>query len=240
MTAERPNAAASSADFEFSALNEARNYRSALIREFSTFLKGRVLEVGAGVGQLTGVLRVVPGITRLLCVEPDPAFCRVMRSALPEQELLEGTARELPPHSSWDAILSVNVLEHIRDDDLELSVYHRVLADARGHLCLFVPARPEIYAPIDRDFGHHRRYTRPALRKQLQGMGFDIVRLVYFNSVGYAAWWFNFCLRRQRRFDVRAVRFYDRVVFPPVHWAESHLCRPPIGQSLLAVARARQ
>lgn len=240
MTAERPNEAASTADFEFAALNEARNYRSALIREFSGFLKGRVLEVGAGVGQFTRALHEVHGINRLLCIEPDPHFCRAFRSTFPAQELLEGTVNELPSDTSWDAILSVNVLEHIREDDLELSAYRRALANARGHLCLFVPARPEIYAPIDRDFGHHRRYARRDLRKQLKGSGFDIIRLDYFNSVGYAAWWFNFCLRRQRSFDVRAVRFYDRVVFPPVHWAESHLCRPPIGQSLLAVAQAQR
>jgi len=41
-------------DFEFAALSEARNYRDALLREFAAHLRGRVLEVGAGVGQITG------------------------------------------------------------------------------------------------------------------------------------------------------------------------------------------
>jgi hypothetical protein len=102
-----------------------------------------------------------------------------------------------------------------------------------------VPARPELFAPIDQDFGHHRRYTRPELRHKLEQAGFQLEKLHYFNSLGYLAWWFNFRVRRQRRFDPGMVRFYDRFVFPIIHTLESRLCRPPLGQSLLAVAAAR-
>ena len=65
------------------------------------------------------------------------------------------------------------------------------------------------------------------------------MRLNYFNLPGYFAWWLNFCVLKQRRFDARAVRWFDRGIFPCVHWCETHLCRPPFGQSLIAVARAR-
>jgi len=36
-----------------------------------------------------------------------------------------------------------------------------------------------------------------------------------------------------------AIRFFDRFIFPPVHGLETKICPPPIGQSLLAVARAK-
>jgi hypothetical protein len=108
-----------------------------------------------------------------------------------------------------------------------------------GHLCLFVPARPEIYAPIDRDFGHHRRYTWPELARKLDACGFNILKLHYFNCMGYLAWWMNFCALKRRTFDVAAVRGFDRLIFPAVYWAESRIFRPPIGQSLLAVGSAR-
>ena len=107
-----------------------------------------------------------------------------------------------------------------------------------GALCLFVPARPEIYAPIDKDFGHFRRYTRPELRGKLQRAGFRIERLRYYNLVGYFAWWFNFCVLKKRGFDAGAVRFFDRAIFPWSHWLEVNVSPPPLGQSLLAVARA--
>ena len=236
---ERPNEKASAVDFEFDALREARNYRHALVREFSPHLQGRVLEVGAGIGQITGLLQALPGVKELLAVEPDAKFCAEFRKLWPNQPLLEGTVAALTDPGPWNGIISINVLEHILEDEAELVNYCRLLRAGRGRLGLFVPARPEIYAPLDADFGHHRRYTRQELRVKLDRAGFEILRLNYFNWVGYFAWWLNFRVRGKRNFDVGAVRFFDRVVFPCVDWCESHLCRPPFGQSLIAVAQAK-
>lgn len=231
-----PNEKAQSEDFEFAALGEAGNYRAALLREFSPYLRGNVLEVGAGIGQLTQGLLQLPAITRLVSIEPDPRFCSRLRTALPSHAVFEATAERVP-EEDWDAILNVNVLEHIEDDARELKIYREKLKRRGGALCLFVPARPEIFAPIDRDFGHYRRYTKPGLRAELERAGFGIVSLRYYNLIGYAAWWFNFCLLKKRGFDRGAVRFFDRFIFPPTHGFESRVCPPPIGQSLLAVAR---
>jgi hypothetical protein len=35
------------------------------------------------------------------------------------------------------------------------------------------------------------------------------------------------------------VRFFDRVLFPIANWSETTISAPPIGQSLLVVARPR-
>jgi len=236
---ELPNAAAQSFDFEFTSLNEARNYRQALLRDFGEPLRGRVLEVGAGVGQITAELRRVPAITRLVAIEPDPEFCARLRATFPDHALIQGTIDDLKSDELWDAILSINVLEHIAEDERELAIYRKVLAREKGTLCLFVPARPEIYAPLDKDFGHFRRYTRPELRRKLEQAGFQILHLRYFNFIGYFTWWLNFRIMQKRRFGVRAVRCFDRLIFPLVHEFESRVCPPPIGQSLLVMARAK-
>ncbi len=177
---ERPNHKASRADFEFSALDAAVNFRAALLNEFTPWLKRRVVEVGAG-----------------------------------------------------------NVLEHIENDGDALKEFHRRLYRNRGHVCLFVPARQEIYSPIDRDFGHFRRYNKSRLRELFADASFDVIRLSYFNWVGYFAWWLNFQVFRKRHFDTASVTLFDRAIFPKVHWMECTILRPPFGQSLLAVARAR-
>ncbi len=235
---DQPNIMASTESFEFAALTEARNYREALFAEFGSFLGGEVIEVGAGIGQMTEHLARLPGVKRALAVEPDPGFCDQHRHRFPGHEVLEGTAADLPAATTCDGILSINVLEHIRGDEAELALYRKLLSPRRGVLCLFVPARPEIYAPIDKDFGHFRRYTRPELKRKLIAAGFEIERLCYFNCVGYFAWWLNFSLLKKRTFELAKVRLFDRAIFPLVHGLESKLVRPPIGQSLLAVARA--
>ena len=236
---ELPNASATAEDFEFAALNEAVNYRDALLREFSRHLRGRVLEVGSGIGQLTGELLKNRAITRLVSIEPHPGFHSKISAMFPSHTVIHGTIDDLNSGENWNAILSVNVLEHINDDERELRSYHRHLAKENGDLCLFVPARPEIYAPIDKDFGHFRRHTKPGLRRKLEHAGFQVLQLRYYNLAGYFAWWFNFCLLRKRHFNAGAVRCFDRFIFPAVHGFESRICPPPIGQSLLAIARAK-
>jgi hypothetical protein len=234
-----PNATATSADFEFAALSEAVNYPKALIKEFGPWLNGEVIEIGAGIGQMTGHLLDLPQISRLVSIEPDPVFAGHFRHAYPGAEFIEGTIEQAPAGAPWDGILSINVLEHIQADEAELATYANFLSARQGVLCLFVPARPEIYGPIDKDFGHFRRYTRAELRRKLGAAGFTVERLTYFNLVGYFAWWLNFRLLKKRRFEVAKVRAFDRLIFPLVHRIESSFIRPPFGQSLLAIARAK-
>jgi hypothetical protein len=59
------NSQATSGDFEFSALAEARNHKSCLVHEFDPVLRGKVLEIGAGIGQMTAEFAQAPGITEL-------------------------------------------------------------------------------------------------------------------------------------------------------------------------------
>ena len=233
-----PNANATTADFEFAALWEAANYRAAIVREFEQHLRGHLIEVGCGIGQMTREFQLLSEVAKLTCIEPDQGFAAQHAESIAGAELLVGTADDLPSDTQADSIVSINVLEHIEHDREEMARYAKLLKNRRGHLCALVPARPEIYAPIDKDFGHFRRYTAPELREKLETAGFRIEKLHYFNFVGYFAWWFSFRLRKQRSFGIKQVRFYDRVVFPVVNTLETTLARPPIGQSLIAIARA--
>lgn len=236
---ESPNASALSEDFEFAALSVADNYRKALLCEFSEYLRGNVLEVGAGIGQITEALVEKSDIKQFVSIEPDSGFYAKLLEKFPGHTVVQGTIEDLPGDRNWDAVVSINVLEHIKDDERELKNYRNHLAKNAGVLCLFVPARMEIYAELDRDFGHFRRYGRPELRQKLERAGFQILRLRYYNLAGYFAWWLNFCVFKKRHFNTGSVRFFDRFIFPVVHGFESRICPPLVGQSLLAIARAK-
>ncbi len=239
MSFGQPADPAAAQHFEFEPLRHAKNYRHALVREFSPWLSGDILEVGAGVGHMTALFSKLPSVRRLVALEPEADFCKELRRAWPNLSVVEGTISAIQ-ENAWNAIICINVLEHIADDEQELKTYYSLLRPRQGFLCLFVPARQELYAAIDLDFGHHRRYGRAELAQKLRRGGFETVRLNYFNSIGYFIWWLSFKLLKHRRFAPGKIILFDRVIFPIVYGVESRFMRPPLGQSLIAVARARK
>lgn len=236
---DAPNALMQTEDFEMGALSLADNYRAALVKEFSPYFLGNVLEVGAGIGQITEGLLRCPDVTRLVSVEPHVPFYDELIAKFPNHTIIKGTIDDVKSNDDWNAIVNFNVLEHIKDDERELKSYHERLQKNKGTLCLFVPARPELYSMIDRDFAHFRRYTKPELREKLLAAGFEIVRLRYYNFFSYFAWLLIFRIFKRRHFNPESVRFFDRYIFPLVYAFESRICAPFIGLSLLAVARAK-
>lgn len=137
---ERPNEIAETEDFEFAALAEAKNHRRALFQEIRSALRGEVIEVGAGIGQMTEQALELAEVKHVTAIEPDPGFCAKFRKRLPNVELVEGTITDLPAGTNCDAIVCINVLEHIREDVVELRRFAELLRARRGAVCLFVPA----------------------------------------------------------------------------------------------------
>jgi SAM-dependent methyltransferase len=221
-------------EFEFEALAFARNYRREIARRFSPYLRGRVLEIGCGVGQFTQELSRIPTVTKLTGLEPDPRFHGRFTARNPQVPVFQGLASEVT--TQQDAIVSVNVLEHIEDDLQELAVYRKLLYP-NGLLCLFVPARRELFSRIDGLMGHYRRYTKRELSRKIEQAGFHIQELRYFNPIGYLGWLVTFRLLQQTRFSARSVAFFDRYIFLS-SIRLGRLTGNVIGQNIIAISRA--
>lgn len=219
-------------EFEFGPLSEARNYRRAIVSVFGPFACGDTLEVGCGIGQFTQDLQKFSPGAKITGLEPDPAFHPKFRHNNPDIPLLKGTAQNVA--GQWDCIVSVNVLEHIKDDLREIQTYKLLLRNG-GHLCLFVPARQEIYSLVDAKFGHHRRYSRRELQSKLEAGGFRVLKLQYFNPIGYFTWLVACKLLRRQSFSLGSIKLFDRWILP-VSLATGRLLGNPIGQSLILVA----
>jgi SAM-dependent methyltransferase len=226
--------------FEFEALNAAYNYPRAIVEEFNPYLKGKVVEVGSGIGQLARLLAEKTGNDNFTAVEPDPQFVHQFKKQHPELTIIEGNAFSIDLGFNCDAIVSVNVLEHIEHDGRELVRYRELLENNNGYLCILTPARPEIYSPIDKDFGHFRRYTKDELCGLLEQSGFEIEKIFYFNFFGYFAWWLNFKILKNRSFNLKKIILFDRYIFRISRFFELRLVRPPVGQSLIAIAKSNK
>jgi SAM-dependent methyltransferase len=159
-------------------------YYGALLRPY---LRGRVLEVGAGIGGTTRAL-LDGRPTDWLCLEPDAALASQLAAwqAHTSQpvRLRIGTLATLPTAEGlFDAILYINVVEHIEDDVAELARAYARLAPG-GKLLVLVPAHQWLFSSFDAAIGHFRRYSRPQLRRVLPG---HVRLLLYLDSLGVLA-----------------------------------------------------
>jgi len=223
---------------ELDALGEARNYYGWIVSRFAPYLGPRIVEVGAGIGTFTAVLLERRPDARVTAIEPaGNNYPRLARRFAGDgrvttvQAYLDGAV----PDGSADAVVAVNVMEHI-DDDAAFLRAAAAAAAGGGHVLLFVPAVPALYGSLDEVFEHCRRYTKRELVEKLRAAGLEPVSVRYMNFPGMLAWWLWAKVFRRQTITDRDARVYDRWVVPVVRAVEG-VIPPPIGNGLLAVAR---
>ena len=88
--------------------------------------------------------------------------------------VVKGDATDLPFESNYfDAILCLDVLEHIEDDISALTEMYRVTKPT-GKFLFSVPEDPKLWSEHDKAVSHVRRYLRNELENKTSGVGFQI------------------------------------------------------------------
>jgi SAM-dependent methyltransferase len=101
------------------------------------------------------------------------------------------------PSASFDAVVLLNVLEHIERDDLALTQLHRILRPG-GILIAEVPAGPGLYDSYDAHLMHFRRYGMRSFVSLAESRGFEVVGRNHLGFILYPAFWLTKKLNRWR------------------------------------------
>lgn len=222
----------------------AVNYFAWQARLVKPELGRRVLEIGCGSGNFTGMLLDREAVFALdidpQCIERISQRFRDrgnIRAAVCNASELLGEQRVLDEVRQFqpDSLVCLNVLEHIEDDRGTLRGMAAILPTG-GVIVLIVPAFESLYGTIDRNLGHHRRYSRASMMKLAQDCGLTIKKLRYMNSAGFFGWWWNARVFNREAQSERQIAFFDRFVVPIVSRVEARV-RPPFGQSLFVVLK---
>jgi glycosyltransferase involved in cell wall biosynthesis len=203
------------------------------------FVGRRVLEVGAGTGLLT---RFLSKREHVLATDLDPEYVELLRRTFANDPHVEVRRLDLAhladdgvPRRAFDTVVCSNVLEHVADDGRALAAMREVLVP-QGRVVLIVPALQALYGSIDRAIQHHRRYSREELAEKLADAGLTVEHLSYFNMLGIPGWFLNARVLGRRSVPGIQARIADWLV----PWLRiERRFGPPVGMSLLAVARAR-
>ena len=151
---------------------------------------------------------------------------------------MESLHQVIAPGRKFDAIVLMNVLEHIKDDRAVLAELKQYLAPA-GRIVVLVPAGQWAFGAVDVRLGHYRRYTKGYTRPLVAGLQLELEQIRYYNFVGIWGWWWNARFARRENQSDAQIRLFDGWIVPVLSRLEKHL-PPPVGQSLLFVARRKK
>jgi SAM-dependent methyltransferase len=130
--------------------------------------------------------------------------------SVPSLPLLRFDLVECPlPSASLDAVVMLNVLEHIERHDVAVQQVARVLKPG-GIAVVEVPAGPDLFDVYDKYLKHFRRYSRQGLRELLTGSGLKVVGESYLGCLIYPA--FALVKRRNRRWLEASEETQRRIV----------------------------
>ena len=219
---------------ELELFRTAINWKETLKRHIQPHIRGRVLEVGAGIGGTTAVLRTGREDS-WTCLEPDGALASEIERSLPAVEVKIGTLDLLPEENRYDTVLYVDVLEHIEDDEAEVRMAVQHLA-AGGRLLVLAPAHQWLFSRFDESIGHYRRYNRKSLQALAQP-GLKPVRICYLDSAGLLASTANKLFLSQKQPTPGQIQFWDRILVRASRWLDP-LFGYRVGKSVLAVWEA--
>jgi SAM-dependent methyltransferase len=219
----------------------AKNYFAWQGRLVTRELGRRVVEVGCGIGNFTAMLL---DREMVIAMDIDPNCLERLRERYPNRKNLHVIPCDAGNYAfselagfHADSCVCLNVLEHIEDDRAAVAGMASILMPG-GVIVLLLPAFPSLFGPIDKNLGHHRRYTRQSISRLAAGAGLRIKKSRYMNVCGFFGWWANSHIFRREAQSQGQIEFFDRYVVPLMSRLEGAV-PPPFGQSLCVVLEKR-
>jgi glycosyltransferase involved in cell wall biosynthesis/predicted RNA methylase len=199
------------------AFSVAPRFNAWMAQTIRPFVGNRVLEIGAGMGNLTAQLS--PGKLRYYATDVDEEHLGRLRNRTRHRVNVQAAACDLRVASDFDAfrgevdtVICLNVLEHMADDRACLRNMYDVLP-AGGCALILVPHGQEIYGALDRVLGHHRRYSHEELRGRLQQAGFHVRDILDFNRISRPGWFIKGKILKHTRISRIQLKLFDRMVW---------------------------
>jgi SAM-dependent methyltransferase len=219
------------------ALSEVPRFNLWMASQLRSYVGSRVLEIGAGIGNLTRTLLPRDSYT---ASEINPLYLEQLRALgefrpyMSVAEIDLGRADHFGSlEQQYDTVICLNVLEHVPDEAGALANIFGALSEG-GRALILVPQHPWLFGSLDTALDHCRRYTRSTLEQALLAAGFSIERIFDFNRVSVPGWWLNGRVLQRRHISRFQLKILDSFL-----WFFRRIDRwlPWGGISLIAVAR---
>ena len=148
-----------------------------------------IMEVGCSAGHLLVDMR--ESLPHALLTGGDYTLGTLMKlgAKMLDIPLVRFNLADSPlPSNTYDAMVLLNVLEHIEDDVAAIGHVARMLKPG-GVVVIEVPAGPELFDDYDRELKHFRRYKLQGLCDVIEGAGLKVERRNYLGALIYPAFY---------------------------------------------------
>jgi glycosyltransferase involved in cell wall biosynthesis len=203
-------------------------------------LGDRVLEAGAGIGNLAG--RMMGKRRIYVALEREPLYLHALRNRFLRTPNVR--VQSADPQSSADlqalpcdfnSALAANVLEFAGDPKAVVTNLASKLT-VGGQLLIVAPNAPALYCNLDKTIGHRRRFSEREIRSLCNDAGLDVTLVRSFNSIGALAWMISGKIFRGRQINKFTLKVFDKTVWL---WRALDRILPWPGLTLFAVATKR-
>lgn len=178
-------------------ISEAHRFNEWMYNNIKPWLKGNILEIGSGIGNISRyVLRDFPSVS---LSDYDSAYVSILQGKFAQHPSIKGFysidlqhkkfEETYPEHRQrYDSIFLLNVIEHLADD--QAAVEHCAwMLKPGGNLVLLAPSYNWLFCRMDKELGHFRRYTTKTLSRVVESSGeLQVTHRTYFNATGIAGW----------------------------------------------------
>jgi 2-polyprenyl-3-methyl-5-hydroxy-6-metoxy-1,4-benzoquinol methylase len=201
-------------------ISEADKFNQWMFETIKPFAKGKVLEVGSGIGNISELF-LDNGFSIMLS-DFRPEYCSELRNKFSVKPNFLGVQNIDLVHpdfsrnyknllNSFDTVFALNVVEHIENDKKAILNCRQLLKED-GHLIILVPSYQNLYNSFDKELGHFRRYKVSQLKSIFDQSKFEIIHSQYFNLMGTLGWYVNGSILKKRTIPANQMKMYNKLV----------------------------
>jgi glycosyltransferase involved in cell wall biosynthesis len=199
------------------ALAGAHRFNRWMASVIQPYIGKRVLEAGAGIGNLTRIL--CPRRERYIAADIDAEHLARLRARFQHRPRIEVRHCDLsnpvdfePLTGTMDSVVCLNVLEHVEGEMASLRNIYTALQPG-GRAIILVPQGQDIFGTLDTALGHFRRYSREELQQKMELAGFRVERILDFNRISRPGWYVTGRLLKRTTISRFQLRIFDRLVW---------------------------
>jgi SAM-dependent methyltransferase len=211
-------------------LSKADEYYKWLYSRVRGFVRGKTLEIGAGIGNFAKWAK--NSATEYHVTDGDPILVQKLAEEFPRAFQWD-LYQPFPGNDLYDSVVILNVVEHLENDFEALRILHQRLVPG-GHLIVMVPAMQFLYGSMDRSFGHYRRYTKRHMKELCERVSFEVLKEFYVNVIGMAGWFLYGKILKKENLPERLCSRFNLVL--PLLYLERPIAYFT-GLSLICIAR---